>query len=68
MRVKVNYKIRSIRTARNMTLQELSDLSGVSTSQISDIERNLHDATVSTICCIADALGLEPQELFEVVR
>lgn len=49
-----------------MTLQELSNLSGVSISQINDIERNVHDATVTTLCCIAIALKSQPQELFLV--
>lgn len=49
-----------------MTLKELSNLSGVSISQINDIERNMHDATVTTLCCIAVALGVKPQELFMV--
>lgn len=66
LQIKVTYKIRSARKERGMTLKELSNLSGVSISEINDIERNLHDATVTTLCYIAVALGVKPQELFVV--
>lgn len=44
LRIKVTYKIRSTTKEQGMILKDLSNLSGVSISEINDIEKNLHDA------------------------
>lgn len=49
-------KLKKIRFSMNMTLKELSELSGVSINTLSEIE-NGKDCKVSTLCKIANATG-----------
>lgn len=62
--IKVTYHIYEIRTAKKMTLRDLSSVSGVSRSQIDRIESNQTHPTVLTLCYIADALEVNPCDLF----
>ena len=64
MKIQVEYKIRQIRLSRHLTLDRLSALSGVSVTEINDIERGIREATVPTICMIAVALEVEVCDLF----
>ncbi|MBS4931137.1 MAG: helix-turn-helix transcriptional regulator [Clostridiales bacterium] len=66
MELIITYKIKEIRELQGMSIRELEKQSGVSRSQISDIENNHKDATVTTLCMIAIALGVLPSELFEI--
>lgn len=56
--------IREARIKRGLTLNDLSLLSGISIKQLSKIENNLVDMRLSTLCAIADALCVSPEELF----
>ncbi|GAF64412.1 helix-turn-helix domain-containing protein [Alkalihalobacillus trypoxylicola] len=61
-------KIRIIRKTRGMTLNELSNLSGVSKSYISYIERGLQkNPSISVLIKVAKALGIEYVELIELI-
>lgn len=62
--IKIDYHIYEIRTEKKMTLRDLSSVSGVSRSQIDRIENNQTHPTVLTLCYIADALGVNPCDLF----
>lgn len=62
--MKVIYKVYENRTAKGMSLRKLAEYSGVSKSTIDDIENQKQNATVLTICMLADALNVEPCELF----
>lgn len=53
----IGSRVGELRKRRKMTLDELSALSGVSKSILSQIERNISNPTVSTMVRIADALG-----------
>lgn len=66
MKLIISYRIKEIREEQGMTIRELERQSGVSRSQISDIENHNKDATVTTLCMIAIALGVLPSELFEI--
>ena len=55
--------LRFIRLQKKMTLQELSRMSKVSKSQLSQIERNVSVPTVAKLQKIADALGLKFSDL-----
>ncbi|NIO16889.1 MAG: cupin domain-containing protein [Deltaproteobacteria bacterium] len=55
--IDVGKRIKSIRKRKGLTLQELSDKSGMSATAISAIERNVSSPTVSTLVNIARALG-----------
>ncbi len=61
----VGRKLRSLRKANNLTLAELSRKSGVSTTQISEIERNLTSPTITTLMKLISALGQDTSIFFE---
>lgn len=62
--MKVIYKVYENRTMRGLSLRKLAELSSVSKSTIDDIENQKQNATVLTICMLADALNVEPCNLF----
>lgn len=64
MDVEITYHIKDARKEKKMSLQEVSDISGVSTSQINDIENGKKDPTVRTLCLLSLALGVPPSKLF----
>jgi DNA-binding XRE family transcriptional regulator len=55
----IGSRLRNIRKSRRLTLQEVSDLTGVSPSAFSKIERNDLSPTISTMQRIAKGLGVE---------
>lgn len=57
-------KLRIIRSESGMTIDDLSHLSEVSKSLLSQIERNLSVPTVTTLERITNALGISVTELF----
>lgn len=61
----VGKKIKSLRDENSLTLKELSCKSGVSTTQISEIERNLTSPTIVTLMKLISALGKETSIFFE---
>ncbi len=56
--------VRKARRDRQVTLEELAKLSGVSKSVLSQLERGTTNPTVSTLWSVAGALGLDPSNLF----
>jgi transcriptional regulator with XRE-family HTH domain len=61
----IGSKVKQLREEKNFTLRELSRRSGVSATQISEIERNLTAPTVPTLMKIIAALGTETSIFFE---
>ncbi|HBX43404.1 MAG TPA: hypothetical protein DEH27_06245 [Deltaproteobacteria bacterium] len=55
--INVGKRIKSIRKRKNLTLQEVSQNSGMSATAISAIERNVSSPTVNTLAAIGRALG-----------
>src|SRR3990172_3498887 len=55
--IDVGKRVKSIRKRKNLTLQEVSEKSGVSATAISAIERNVSSPTVNTLASIGRALG-----------
>lgn len=66
--LKVIYKLYEARRAAGLTITQLEELSGVSKSQINRIENSQSDPTVTTICMLAEALGVEPCDLFFIEK
>ena len=60
----IELRIREIRLKRNMTQEELSKLSDVSASYISELESNSKMPTIFTLCKLADALEVDVSELY----
>lgn len=63
--MEIIYKIKEIRIERGLSIRELSLESGVSKTEISDIERGVVHPTVFTICLLAIALNVDARELFD---
>ncbi|UCD46341.1 MAG: helix-turn-helix transcriptional regulator [Deltaproteobacteria bacterium] len=55
--IDVGKRIKSIRKRKHLTLQEVSEKSGMSATAISAIERNVSSPTVNTLAAIGRALG-----------
>jgi transcriptional regulator with XRE-family HTH domain len=60
--------IREARTARSLTLPQLAELTGLSRSYLSNVERNVNSPTISTLRVILDALGVSLAQLFQAVE
>lgn len=64
MTVKVEMHIREVRKAKGMTIAELSRISGVSKSYISEVETGKKMVTIQVLCLLAGSLGVKPEELY----
>ncbi|CAM3784275.1 helix-turn-helix domain-containing protein (plasmid) [Agrobacterium radiobacter] len=60
--------LRRIRHDRQMTQEELADLSGISARYVGAIERADKSASVTVLGKISDALGIEPGDLLRATR
>ena len=67
MEIKVKILVRQVRKRKGLTISELSRLSGISQSYISDIERNHSYPTIYGLCALAEALEVSPEELYRYV-
>ena len=61
-------KIRNFRKNKNITIQEMSDTTGLSIGYISQIERNLVDPSLSSLRKIAGSLDIPTYLLMEVEK
>tara|TARA_R110002096_G_scaffold436105_1_gene668155 strand:- start:178015 stop:178590 length:576 start_codon:yes stop_codon:yes gene_type:complete len=59
----IGQKIKQLRSAKNLTLDQLASQSGVSKSMLSQIERNKTNPTVATLWSMTRALDVEIGEL-----
>jgi len=66
MDVRVTYRVYEIRRIKNMTLRDLSIKSGISRTEINNIENNLKDPTIRTLCLLSLALDVSLQDLFSI--
>lgn len=62
---KIGYSIRSHRRAKGMTLQQLSDGTGLSIGYLSNLERNANSPTLVNVQKICEALGISFYNLLE---
>lgn len=58
-------KIKEFRNKKYLTQQEVSNLTGVSRSYISELENAQHSATVQILMMLSMGLGISPNELIE---
>lgn len=56
-------KIRQLRYRKRFTQQKLAQEAGLSVTQVSRIEKGVHTPRFSTIDRLAEALGVDPDEL-----
>ena len=59
----IGYRIRELRQSRGRTLQELADVSGLSTSMLSLVERGRASPSIGSLIVIASALGVAMSDL-----
>lgn len=65
--MKIIYHIYELRAEKNMSVRQLSELSGVSKTQINDIENGNTHPTVYTLCLLSLALKVSPYQLFTLL-
>ncbi|QDQ87424.1 helix-turn-helix domain-containing protein [Alcaligenaceae bacterium SJ-26] len=63
--IDVGARLRQARLAKGLSIQEVADRVGVSKSFISRFERDVVNASVSTLLKICDVLDVRPGQLFE---
>ena len=66
MDIVINYHLKDIRLNNNMTLRELAALSGVSKTEINDIENGKSQATIEVLYRLSLALKIPLLDLFSV--
>ncbi len=59
----IGFRIRELRQLRRLTLQELADVSGLSTSMLSLVERGRASPSIGSLIVIASALGVAMSDL-----
>lgn len=62
----VEYHIYDYRAEKGLTIRALADISGVSKTQINDIENGIKHPTIFTLCLLSLALNVSPYELFSI--
>ncbi len=63
--VSIGFKIRSLRNSKRTTLRELADLTDLTTSFISQVERGMVSPSIASLKKIAHALNVNIGEFFE---
>lgn len=63
--VAIGQRIRELRKARGMTLQQLADQSGISASMLSLAERGLASPSIGSLIVVSKALGTSMSKLLE---
>jgi transcriptional regulator with XRE-family HTH domain len=59
----IGFRIRELRQLRGLTLQALADVSGLSTSMLSLVERGRASPSIGSLIVIANALGVAMSDL-----
>jgi len=63
--ITIGHKMRKARKLRNITLKELAERTGISSSMLSQVERGLASPTIVSLVTVANALSLPPAFFFE---
>ena len=64
--MRVEILLREIREEKSISLRKLSELTNISVSQLSKIERNESEPTISTLIRISLALKTEIKNLYKI--
>lgn len=64
--MKIEILLKQIRIEKGMTLETLSQLSGISKGHLSKIERQEREPKISTLILIAKALKVDVNNLYRV--
>ena len=66
--IKIGIKIRLERTKRGISQEKLAKLAGINKNSIGAIERGVSSPSIDTIAKIADAFGLQFNELTDISK
>ena len=64
----VEILLREVRKRKNISLEQLSKMTGISTSHLNYIERQVKEPSISMLCRISIALKVDIKELYRVVN
>lgn len=64
MNIIIESHLKEVRNAKNISVRELAEMTGMSKTYISDVENNHNIPTLYTNCLIAEVLGVKPEELY----
>lgn len=64
---KVAQSVRTIRKSRDLSQEELADLSGLDRTYISGIERGVRNITLDSLESIVSALGMTVDEFLQIL-
>ena len=64
--MRIEYKIREVRESKNITLTRLSEMTKITKSHLSNIERGEKEPTLSILIRIALALKVDEKELYKI--
>jgi transcriptional regulator with XRE-family HTH domain len=67
-KMEIKILLKEIREEKNITLRKLSEVTGISKSHLSYIERGEREPTLSVVVRIALALNIDIKDLYEVKR
>lgn len=65
MKTKLGALLKAIRSSRNLTIKEVTAKAGVSSSLLSQIERNRISPSLDTLLQILDVYGVSPDKFFK---
>lgn len=66
MNFSIDYHIYDLRTDKKLSLRALAEKSGISKTEIDDIENSRKHPTVYTLCLLSLALEVSPYKLFSL--
>lgn len=66
--MKIEILLQEIRRKKGYSLQQLSNLTGISTSHLNYIEKNEKEPTISVLVRIAIALNVKIEELYKIIQ
>lgn len=64
--MRIEILLKQVRQEKNITLNKLSEKSGVSTTHINDIENNIKSPSLFVMVRLSKALDVEITELYKV--
>lgn len=62
----IRYNLKDLREKANLSIRELANLTEISSSQLSRIERNESNPTLLTAVIICDALNVKLEKFYEI--
>jgi len=66
--MRVEILLKDVRMKKGYSLQELSRITGISTSHLNYIENNEREPTISMLIRIALALKVDERELYKIIK